>query len=296
MKGLIIINPYKFPQNCLYQAERLSNEFAKLGIQAEIVTNGYLYSIIQNNTFKNKLEGVSFVIYLDKDKYLSAMIEKVGVRLFNSHNAIRVCDDKGETNIALTGKGVNLPDTIFAPLCYNSTIEMPQEFLPFVEKQLGYPLVVKESYGSLGRGVYKADNFNELCEISQKLKTSPHIYQKYLGKKPGYDIRVIVIGGKAIVAMERENPQDFRSNIALGGKGTAIDINAEEFAEYKHTAEKVAKILCLDYCGVDLLVGDNDLPFVCEVNSNAFFKEIEKVSGTNVAKIYAEYVLSELKK
>ncbi len=296
MKGLIVINPYKIPRNCIYQAERLEEEFAKLGVSAEVVTDGFLRALICQNKIKNTLKGVDFVVYLDKDKYLSEMLEKIGLRLFNPHTAIRVCDDKGETTIALADRGINLPKTIFAPLCYSSEAEMPEELFEVIEKELGYPVVIKESYGSLGRGVFKADSREQLLEISQRLKTSPHIYQEYLGKKPGYDIRVIVIGKRAIVAMERENPKDFRSNIALGGTGRAIDINAEEFFEFKHTAERVAEVLNLDYCGVDLLFGEDNKPFVCEVNSNAFFKEMEKVSNVNVAKLYAEYIIGQIKK
>ena len=51
----------------------------------------------------------------------------------------------------------------------------------------------------------------------------------------------------------------------------------------------------LDYCGVDLLYGDNNEPIVCEVNSHAFFGGIEKVTGVNVAKAYAKYILNKIK-
>ncbi len=35
--------------------------------------------------------------------------------------------------------------------------------------------------------------------------------------------------------------------------------------------------------------------FVCEVNSNAFFGGIEKTTGINVARAYAEHVVKEMK-
>ena len=65
--------------------------------------------------------------------------------------------------------------------------------------------------------------------------------------------------------------------------------------EFLAVAERTAEILDLDYCGVDLLYGDDNSPYVCEVNSNAFFKGIEKVTGENVAEKYAQYIIEKIK-
>ena len=70
------------------------------------------------------------------------------------------------------------------------------------------------------------------------------------------------------------------------GEKIELDINFIE------TAEKCAKVLGLDYCGVDLLFGKNGQPIVCEVNSNAFFSGIESATGYNVAKAYAQHVIN----
>ena len=91
--------------------------------------------------------------------------------------------------------------------------------------------------------------------------------------------------------MIRENTSDFRSNIALGGKGREYSPNKEFIA----AAEKCARVLDLDYCGVDLLFGEGGKPYVCEVNSNAFITEIERITGVNVAKSYAEYIINKIK-
>ena len=107
----------------------------------------------------------------------------------------------------------------------------------------------------------------------------------------GKDVRVIVIGGEAVAAMERIAQEgEFRSNIELGGAGKVFDLSKE----YKELAERVANVLQLDYCGIDLLEG-KDGGIVCEVNSNAFFEGIESVTGINVAKAYAEYIYKTIK-
>ena len=291
IKGLILINPYLIPKQSVDQAERLKEEFSALNVQTEIIADGFLSSGITNGKLNSALNGVDFIIYLDKDKYLSATLEKCGIRLFNRHDAVRICDDKAETCICLAGHDIKLPDTIFGTLCYSAESSVPNSHADKIAKRLGFPIIVKESFGSMGKGVYKADDKNELLVIMEKVKLKPHIFQEYIGFNKGKDIRIIVIGGKAVACMERFNPNDFRSNIATGGKGTPI-IPPQSFIQ---TAEKCARVIGLDYCGVDLLTDKDGNPVVCEVNSNAFFEGIEKVTGINVAKLYAEHILESIK-
>ena len=231
-----------------------------------------------------------FIVYLDKDKYLSSLLEKCGFRLFNSHNTIRLCDDKGETHIALANSGIKMPKTLFPPLCYSQNADYLQSFIEYAESELNYPIIVKESFGSMAQGVFVAETQEELKEIAKKLKLKPHLFQQYMSKKVGVDVRVIVIGGKVVASMERVNENDFRSNIAVGGKGKKIELNGQ----FTALAEKCAKVINVDYCGVDILYGDNCEPVICEINSNAFYDGIEKVTGVNIAKAYAEYIISKI--
>ena len=90
--------------------------------------------------------------------------------------------------------------------------------------------------------------------------------------------------------MLRKSNGDFRSNAELGGTGYPYTPD-KKFIE---VAEKVANVLDLDYMGIDLLFGENGEPIVCEVNSNAFFGVMEKVTGVNVAKAYAEYIYEKV--
>ncbi len=290
MQGIIVLNPFLMPTEIVHQAERMQTELKALGVDTQIVSDGW----VQNSTdgvIASKFSGVDFAVFFDKDKYLSNVLDKIDVRVFNRHDSVRICDDKGETYLALSGQGIKMPQTIFAPVCYSKDFEIKKEWLISVANTLGFPMIVKESYGSMGVGVNKVEDLDGLIAISEKLKLKPHLYQKYLSFKSGIDVRVIVIGGKAVASMERENKNDFRSNIALGGKGTKITLTKE----MQDTAEKCAKILGLDYCGVDLLYGEDGTPYVCEVNSNAFFSGIESVTGVNVARLYAEHILKVLK-
>ncbi len=290
MKGHIFINPFLVPMQSVHQAERLTEEFNKLGVEIEVVSDGFSRVSLSDNGAVIDIPRVDFAVYLDKDKYLSEILEKNGVRLFNCHDAVRVCDDKAQTYIALSGKGVKIPKTVFGGLCYSKELSVKNEWAEKIANTLGFPVIIKESFGSMGKGVYKADNLQELIAVMEKVKLKPHLYQEYISHKVGVDVRVIVIGGKAVASMERYNENDFRSNVAQGGNGKKIDLPES----FKCVAEKCAQVLGLDYCGVDLLYSVDSQPIVCEVNSNAFFDGIEQVTGVNVAKAYAEHIIKTI--
>ncbi len=292
MKGLIFVNPFLVPKESIHQAERLKEEFNKRGVKVEIISDGYLRVVADGNGAKIDIPQSDFAIYLDKDKYLSELLSKSGIRLFNKHQSVRVCDDKATTYLALMGQGIKIPKTIFGALCYDKGLPLNENATLKIAGQLGYPVIVKESFGSMGKGVYKADTNEQLLAVMEKIKTKPHLFQEYLSYQKGVDIRVIVIGGKTVAVMKRTNENDFRSNIAQGGKGEKFDIPFN----FKQTAENCAKILDLDYCGVDLIYGNDGEPVLCEVNSNAFIKGIEEVTGINVAGLYADYIIKTIEK
>ena len=288
-KGLILINAYLKSENGTKQANRLKEEFLKLNVNIDIKRNNeFALSIDKNGNIINKFD-YDFVIYLDKDKYVSKMLEKANVRIFNSHQAIEDCDDKMTTQIILANNGIKMPKTLPGLLCYNNNESLNEEALHIVEKELSYPLIIKTSFGSLGKGVFKIDNYEMLYNKANELKCVPNLFQEYLETSYGKDIRAFVIGKKFVTAMVRNSNNDFRSNIELGGHGEVY----KPSLEFIKMCEKIALILNLDYCGIDILFGQNDY-FVSEVNSNAYFNELEKVTGVNIAKIYATYIYENI--
>ncbi len=287
-RALIIINGYPAGEKFFRQAESIKSALEERGIEADILKNGEVYALIQKSgDIKLSLkEKYAFAVYLDKDKYLGYLLESAGLRLFNSARAIELCDDKMTTYIALRNCGLSLAESIPAPLCYTQGAKINGEFLQGVVKELGFPLVAKKSYGSFGAGVQLVHGIEELEKIEAEWLYIPHFYQRYIQASRGKDIRVIVIGGKALGGMERvAEGAEFRSNIELGGEGRVVKLTPE----FATAAERAAKALGLDYCGVDLLETE-DGPVLCEVNSNAFFEGFQRVTGLQVAKAYAEYL------
>ncbi len=287
MKGIVIINGYPNGEKFYRQGERIAIALRSIGIEAEVKRNGEAFALLTGDgRAETSIQDYDFVVYLDKDKYLGKLLEYAGLRLFNSACSVEVCDDKMQTYLALAGKGVKLVESIPAPLCYTKGAKVDEKALGKVAEKLGFPMVVKKSYGSFGTGVQLVHGMPELIKISQEWLFEPHFYQRYIGESEGRDIRVIVVGGKAVAAMERRSQTgEFRSNIELGGKGYEVELS-EKFRE---TAERAARALGLDYCGVDLLISKEGA-LVCEVNSNAFFEGIEGVTGVDIALCYARHI------
>ena len=281
MKAVILINPYLAKESEFYQPNRLKEEFERFGVACDILPNVWRAEIRGGEISETLSTTYEICVYLDKDKYTPRMLEKRGMRLFNRAEAVELCDDKMLTHIALSDCGIPMPRTVAAPLCYKNGARLGE-----FQTGLRFPIVVKECYGSFGEQVYLARDEGELSALRERLKYRPHLYQEFVETSAGRDVRVICIGGKVIAAMKRTAENDFRSNIGLGGKGEPFALDEAG----KELCEKVASRLGLDYCGIDLLFGEEGF-LVCEVNSNAFFGGIERVTGVNIARLYAEYMI-----
>jgi glutathione synthase/RimK-type ligase-like ATP-grasp enzyme len=85
---------------------------------------------------------------------------------------------------------------------------------------------------------------------------------------------------------------DFRANITNGGKMKAYEPSREEIS----LAISCCNILNLTFGGVDILLGRNNKPIVCEVNSNAHFKNIYECTKVNTAQKIIEHIVQVLKK
>jgi glutathione synthase/RimK-type ligase-like ATP-grasp enzyme len=98
------------------------------------------------------------------------------------------------------------------------------------------------------------------------------------------------VGDQVFCAILRENSSDFRSNITGGGVGTAYTPTKAQ-AEIALTA---CREIGLDFAGVDVLFGEDDLPILCEVNSNPHFKSTFDCTGLDMSVAIMRYVKEKL--
>ena len=196
MKGIIVKNAYYDAPQLNYQIERIKEEFIKKGVEVTVINTGYDLFINDNSSVNSSLNGVDFCVYLDKDKYFGKMLEKTGVKVFNPVDSIVLCDDKMLTLLALEGSGIKVPKTYSAPLCFTSGITANKEELLKVANGLNFPLVVKKSFSSLGKGVYLVRDIEELVKIVNENAFEPKIFQQFISSSYGRDVRIICIGKK----------------------------------------------------------------------------------------------------
>ncbi len=288
MNGIIIVNQTIGHNE--YKIQRFKEEASKRNIQLDVFVNDGTLAKIVNDRIVINLPKADFVFYLDKDIYLARLLEKYGYRLFNRADFIKMCDDKMLTFIACANREIKMPKTIAGPLVYTDLNKSNYLFLDKVSDELGFPMVVKKVYGSLGEGVYLVKDKIELKELYSSIARNPIIFQEYIKSSYGQSIRVLIIDGKVFGSFIRKNSYDFRSNYGELASSKKL-ANPQK---YEGFAQKIADKLQIEYAGIDLLVQENDEPILCEINSNAFFEEFEKVTGLDVAHAVMDMVVRKV--
>ena len=287
--GWLIVNSYYNPAkfNSLY---RLLQEAAdRAGLHFSKWTSDQRPTVIGSAAREPR---PSFVLFWDKDVLLAKSMELSGLRLFNSARAIQLADDKAETALKLAAAGIPIPDTIPAPTCFPGCKRNPAS-AEQAAKILGWPLVIKENKGSFGQQVYLANNVREAERILLHIGEHDCVFQRFISESAGKDLRVTVVGGKVLCAMERQSQSrdQFRSNMELGGTATARAISPLE----EKLALESAKALGLDFAGVDILMGKSeDERYVCEVNSNPQLQSTIDACGINPATSIMWHIRSSL--
>lgn len=201
-------------------------------------------------------------------------LERLGVHTFNSSQSIDTVKDKLFTHQILAEHNIPVPKTML--------VKYPVD-VDFVEKQLGFPVVVKTVSGSQGSGVFLAETkskFQDVMELINAYKRNANIIlQEFIQTSKGRDLRVITVGGRAVAAMCRMSKDDnFKANYSRGGVVEPYELTSE----IEWLATETSRVLNLDIAGIDLLF-DGDHFKVCEANSSPGFEGIESICEVNVA-------------
>ncbi len=260
-------------------------------VDAEIIKNDSLIPCIEGGkpTLIGERALPDFVLFMDKDVHLATHLEKLGIPVWNSAEAIDICDNKIKTHLALSDAAIQTPTTIFAPFLFTGMQHQNKFFFREVANSLTFPLILKEAHGSFGDQVYLLENEQALFEKVQRLGSIPFLLQQYIGASHGKDVRINIVGDQYVAAMYRHSETDFRANANQGGKLSPYQPSTEEI----ELAIRAAQATKSAFAGVDLLFGDEG-PLVCEVNANAHLMNIYYTTGINVASFMIDYCLQQL--
>jgi gamma-F420-2:alpha-L-glutamate ligase len=204
--------------------------------------------------------------------------ESLKVPMVNGPQTIETVADKIQTHQMLAAKGFPIPRTILG--------KFPPD-INLIEEKIGFPLVVKTLRGTRGGGVFLCEDkakFRDLTDLIAGTNPNVHfLFQEYIEKSHGRDLRVFVAGNKVIACMQRVSSDgNFKSNISLGGHGQNFMITPE----ITSLSLGVTKALGLDVAGIDLLFNDGTYE-ICEANSAIGFcgeEGLESVCNINAAR------------
>lgn len=313
-QGWLIVNEYLDTEKFLEIRKLFLSGAEKKNVKLTVYTNADFAVDLSGAVVKSRAfdEGEpEFIIFYDKDITLAAALEKMGYRLYNSADAIDVCDSKVKTAMRISEYNLNcrgdeakilMPKTYKVPFTYENIgikDSYSFDFLEYVEKDLceagegalsgAYPMVIKESNSSFGMGVHLAGSREEAVKLICEYGNKECIIQEYLSYSSGRDYRLQMVSDKCVCAMMRSNENDFRANITNGGK----------MSEYKPTdedlslARNVMKCLKLDFAGIDIMHDKSGRAVFLEANSNAHFKNIYDLTGINTAEKMIEYIVAK---
>ena len=289
-KGWMLVKP-KFQES--YETQRLLEEFGNHNIEVKLIDPNEI-DIFVNKENKQSILVNGKSLPLPKfvfprtgsgtTYYIKAVIrhfERMGVPVINSSDAIDNVKDKLYSHQILAQSNLDIPKTML--LRYPIDID-------FVEKNIGFPVIVKKISGSYGRGVFLCENkkqLNQLVTMAELTKKSYDIIiQEFVKDTWGKDLRVFVVNNKVVGCMMRQSTDDdFRANLSRGGEGFPYEVNEQ----IEWLSSESSKALNLDIAGVDLLFQNGGYK-ICEVNSNPGFEGMENFTKKNIAEEIVQFI------
>jgi RimK family alpha-L-glutamate ligase len=195
-------------------------------------------------------------------------LDERGVRVLNKPPTLLAAHDKLLTARMLTAANIAHPPTVH--------VSHPQ-----APVALDPPVVVKPRFGSWGIDVLRCDDEPALRTALRDLATrswfaSTGAIVQQLVPPQGFDLRIVVAGGRVVGAIERHAaPGEWRTNISLGGvrRSTVPTTDASALAIEASVA------IGGDLIGVDLLPTEIGSWVVIELNSAVDFTPQYSLGG-----------------
>jgi [lysine-biosynthesis-protein LysW]--L-2-aminoadipate ligase len=214
--------------------------------------------------------------------YALRILNAFGVPTVNTATVAEICGDKLTTSAMLARANVAQPRNIVA--------FTPEAALEAIEA-FGYPVVLKPVVGSWGRLLAKIndrDAAEAVLEHKATLGSVQHsvfYIQEYI-KKPGRDIRAIVVGERVLTAIYRKS-EHWITNTARGGEGELCPITPEIESLCLSAASAVGG----GVLAVDLVEHPEKGMVVNEINHTMEFHTAQPISGVDIADEIVSYVM-----
>jgi ribosomal protein S6--L-glutamate ligase len=180
------------------------------------------------------------------------------------------------------------------PMPHTEVTETAESLEAAVQAVGGLPVIVKLVRGTQGRGVFLVSDFRVLEAIFELLMRvgQEMLIQEYIHEAGGSDIRIIVVDGQCVAAMQRTAAEgEFRSNLHRGGSAVPLILNQE----LKNFAVQAAEAHGLNVAGIDILLSRRG-PLFIEANSSPGLEGIERTTKTDIAGEIIHFLEREARK
>jgi RimK family alpha-L-glutamate ligase len=197
-------------------------------------------------------------------------LEDAGVLVLNRPSVLLGAHDKLMTALKLGARGLPHPRTAHVD--------------ESADLQFEFPVVVKPRFGSWGRDVTLCRSRVALERCLRGLRRKAWFRRQgalvqELVRPQGYDLRIVVAAGEIVGAVQRvAAPGEWRTNVALGGRRTAVDPPPLACL----IALGAAAALGTDLAGVDLLPDGAGGWVVLELNGAVEFTSQYSLSREDV--------------
>jgi RimK family alpha-L-glutamate ligase len=223
-------------------------------------------------------------------------IEEHGVPVMNSPRAIERSVDKFYTDARLHEAGLPTPETVVCETVANA-MEAVRAMLgrrnPGEQPGVENAVIIKPIFGSMGHGLVRVTDPEVAFRVTKSLEQLRSIfYIQRAVDHGGRDVRVFVVGGRVIGAIERRAAAgEWRTNIALGGTARPFELPRE----WERLALAAAAAMGAEYAGGDLLPSREGPVFVLEVNAIPGWEGLQRATGVDVAGAIVEHLVGRVR-
>lgn len=219
-------------------------------------------------------------------------IEERGIPVVNSPRTIERSVDKFYTDALLREAGLPTPETV---VCERATDAMEAIHAMLARRDEGASagVVIKPIFGSMGHGIVRVSDPDVAFRVLQTLEQLRAVfYVQRAVDCGGRDVRVFVVGGRVIGAIERRAEDgDWRTNVSRGGSARAFELSPA----WESLALRAAAALGAEYAGVDLLPAVDGTVFVLEVNGVPGWQGLQRATGIDVAGAIVEHLIGSIR-
>jgi RimK family alpha-L-glutamate ligase len=198
-------------------------------------------------------------------------IEEHGTLVINSARAIERSVDKFYTTALLREAGLPTLETV---VCEGAADAMA------AIRRMG-DVIIKPIFGSMGHGLVRISDPEVGFRVVRSLEQMRAVF--YIQRAidhGGRDVRVFIVGGRVVGAIERLAPAgDWRTNVSLGGSARPFELPPV----WEGVVLAAARAVGADYAGVDLLPSRGGEVFVLEVNGIPGWQGMQQATGVDVA-------------